>query len=238
MKIVLVGYGKMGKAIERIAIERGHEVVLRITRENKDLLDKGEISSADAVIEFTSPEVAFDNVAACLKAGVPVISGSTGWNHQLPEAEKICREYDTAFLQSSNFSIGVNIFFEINALLARIMNHYPDYEVELEETHHIHKKDAPSGTAISLAERMLAHLDRKNNWTGTQPKDKKELSILSYRRDEVPGTHKVTYRSSIDDIELVHTAHNRDGFALGAVIAAEFIKGKRGVFSMKDILGF
>jgi 4-hydroxy-tetrahydrodipicolinate reductase len=237
MKIALVGYGKMGKTIERIAVERGHEVVLRITSSNLDDLNKDHLALADVVIEFTKPESAFDNVCKCLMVGTPVVCGTTGWNEKLEAAYGICLENNTAMLQSSNFSIGVTVFFEINRFLAQMMNHYPHYDVSIEETHHIHKKDAPSGTAITLAERILEQLDRKKTWSISQPFAPNELSILAHRIDEVPGTHLVKYSSAIDDIELTHTAHNRDGFALGALVAAEFLMGKKGVFTMKDVLG-
>ena len=237
MRIALVGYGKMGKAIERIAVERGHEVVLKITTANQEDLNSTHLKLADVVIEFTNPEAAFQNVEKCLSAGLPVVCGSTGWNDKLELAYAICATHHAAMLQASNFSIGVNVFFEINAILAKMMNAYPEYEVVIEETHHTHKKDAPSGTAITLAERLLENIGRKNSWVNTQPNDVNELSILSHRIDEVPGTHLVKYSSAIDDIELVHTAHNRDGFALGAVVAAEFLKDKKGIYSMKDVLG-
>jgi 4-hydroxy-tetrahydrodipicolinate reductase len=237
MKIALVGYGKMGKTIERIAVDRGHEVVLRITSSNLDDLNKDHLALADVVIEFTKPESAFDNVCKCLMVGTPVVCGTTGWNEKLEAAYGICLENNTAMLQSSNFSIGVTIFFEINRFLAQMMNHYPHYDVSIEETHHIHKKDAPSGTAITIAERILEQLDRKKTWSISQPFAPNELSILAHRIDEVPGTHLVKYSSAIDDIELTHTAHNRDGFALGALVAAEFLMGKKGVFTMKDVLG-
>lgn len=237
MKIALVGYGKMGKTIERIAVARGHEIVLRISSSNQNEMDKEHLANADVAIEFTNPESAFTNVSKCLSAGTPVVCGSTGWNEKLEEAYKICAENNTALLQSSNFSIGVNVFFEINSILAKIMNAYPEYEVSIDETHHTHKKDAPSGTAITIAEKIIENLDRKKIWVKTQPNDTNELSITAHRIDEVPGTHSVKYSAAIDDIELVHTAHNRDGFALGSVIAAEFLQGKKGVFSMKDVLG-
>lgn len=237
MKIALIGYGKMGKTIERIAQERGHVIVLRISSSNQNDLIKENLIKADVAIEFTNPESAFENVQKSLQAGLPIVCGSTGWNDKLELARKTCIEHNAALLQSSNFSIGVNVFFEINALLAQMMNAYPEYEVSIEETHHTHKKDAPSGTAISIAERILENLNRKKIWVKTQPKEDNELSIIAHRIDEVPGTHSVKYSSAIDDIELIHTAHNRDGFALGAVVAAEFLAGKKGVFNMKDVLG-
>jgi 4-hydroxy-tetrahydrodipicolinate reductase len=237
MKIALVGYGKMGKTIERIANQRGHEIVLKISSSNISDLNDDNLRGLDVAIEFTNPESAFENVRKCLNAGVSVVCGSTGWNNQLERAHAMCIEKGTAMLQSSNFSIGVNVFFEINTLLAKMMNAYPEYEVTMEETHHTHKKDAPSGTAITIAERIIEQLDRKNNWTITQPFGSDSLSIIAHRVDEVPGTHAVKYASPIDDIELIHTAHSRDGFALGAVVAAEFLKDKKGVFRMKDVLG-
>jgi len=237
MKIALIGYGKMGKTIERIALQRGHEIVLRISSSNQNELNKENLSKADVAIEFTNPESAFENVQKCLQFSVPVVCGSTGWNDKLPLAYESCLSNRTAILQSSNFSIGVNLFFEINALLANMMNQYPEYEVSMDEIHHTHKKDAPSGTAITIAERILEHLNRKKTWVLTQPNDTSQLSIKVHRVDEVPGTHMVKYSSEIDDIELKHTAHNRDGFALGAVVAAEYIMDKQGVFSMKDVLG-
>lgn len=237
MKIALVGYGKMGKAIERIALDRGHEIVLRIDSKNRGLLETPEIRRADVVIEMTHPEAAFDNVSRCLNAGVPVVCGSTGWNDRVFEAQELALKNGTAFLQTSNFSIGVNVFFSINATLAAIMNQYPQYEVSMQEIHHIHKKDKPSGTAITLAERIIQHLDRKKNWVESQPGVPELLSIHPVREDEAPGTHAVKYSSPIDDIELIHTAHNRDGFALGAVVAAEFLQGKSGIYGMNDVLG-
>jgi 4-hydroxy-tetrahydrodipicolinate reductase len=237
MKIALVGYGKMGKTIERIALERGHEILLRVDSKNRSVLYGEQIKSADVVIEMTNPEAAFENVTACLKAGVPVVCGSTGWNERVPEARELAKQCQTAFLQTSNFSIGVNIFFSINAALATIMNQYPQYEVSMEEIHHVHKKDHPSGTAITLAERIIEQLDRKKSWVESQPGIPELLSIHPIREEEAPGTHSVKYSSPVDDIELIHTAHNRDGFALGAVVAAEFLKGKTGIFGMNDVLG-
>lgn len=237
MKIALVGYGKMGKAIERIALERGHHILFRVDSKNRSILYGEQIKSADVVIEMTNPEAAFENVAACLKSGVPVVCGSTGWNDRLPEAKALAKQYNTAFLQTSNFSIGVNVFFSINAALAAIMDQYPQYEVSMEEVHHVHKKDKPSGTAITLAERIIEKLTRKKNWVESQPGIPDLLSIHPIRQEEAPGTHSVKYSSPIDDIELIHTAHNRDGFALGAVVAAEFLDGKTGIFGMNDVLG-
>lgn len=235
MDIALIGYGKMGKAIERICLQRGHRVILRIGRSNREELRN--LGQADVAIEFTNPEAAYGNVRSCIQAGVPVVCGSTGWNEHLPEAEQYCLEQGGALLQASNFSIGVNLFFELNARLARMMNACPEYVVSMEEIHHVQKKDAPSGTAITIAERILAELDRKHSWTINMPAEDAELPIHVVRTDEVPGTHLVRYCSPIDDIELIHTAHNRDGFAVGAVLAAEFLKDKKGVFNMRDVLG-
>lgn len=237
MKIVLVGYGKMGQTIERIAVSRGHEVVLRISSANKDELTSSRLQEADVAIEFTRPESARGNVLKCLSGGINVVSGTTGWNEGLQEAGNMAIADNRAFLHASNFSIGVNIFFEVNKVLARLMNGQEEYEVSIEETHHTAKKDAPSGTAITLAQQVLAEVARKKQWVLNDANGGEVLPIMAYRVEDVPGTHKVTYSSAIDDIELVHTAHSRDGFALGAVLAAEFLAGKTGVYSMKDVLG-
>jgi len=237
MNIALIGYGKMGHAIEQIAIERGHTIVLKITTSNKEELNEFSLNNVDVAIEFTRPDSARENVSICLEAGVNVVCGTTGWNEELAEVEKLAISKSRALLQASNFSIGVNIFFEINKLLAKLMNGRPDYEVSIEETHHTHKKDAPSGTAITLAEQILERLDNKKTWALNFMNEPSILPIVAHRIDEVPGTHSIKYTSSVDDIELIHTAHNRDGFALGAVLAAEFIAGKKGIFTMKDVLG-
>lgn len=239
MNIALIGYGKMGKAIEKIALERGHRIVLKITQENIAEMTDENLRKADVAIEFTSPEVAKKNVIHCLRAGVPVVCGTTGWNQHIPEAKHAALENKTAFLQASNFSIGVNIFFEINKLLASLMNGQEEYKVTVEETHHTEKKDAPSGTAITIAEQIMEQVDRLKHWT-LYPDKKQEadlLPIIAHREENVPGTHNVKYSSGIDDIEIIHTAHNREGFAKGAVLAAEYIAGKMGIFTMKDVLG-
>ena len=231
MKIALVGYGKMGKIIDEIATQRNHEIVARLnespTSEN--------LNNADVVIEFSNPEVAFNNIKTCLENNIPVICGTTGWLDQKPEIEKIAAENNTAFLYGSNFSLGVNLFFALNEKLADLMKNFPEYNVQLEEIHHTHKKDAPSGTAISLAEGIIKNDQRFEGWKLDETKEK-ELGIFAIREDEVPGTHSVFYKSSVDEIEIKHTAYSRNGFALGAVIAAEWIKGKTGNFSMKDVL--
>jgi 4-hydroxy-tetrahydrodipicolinate reductase len=237
MKIALIGYGKMGHMIEEIAISRGHEIVLKITSQNTNEFTETNLQKADVAIEFTSPSAAFANVKKCLESKVAVVSGSTGWNEKLREAESFCKEQDGSFLHASNFSVGVNMFFEVNKLLAKLMNSQPGYEVSLKEIHHTQKKDAPSGTAVTLAEQILQELKRKNNWINTGGPNPGEILISSERIDPAPGTHHVKYSSEIDDIEIIHTAHNRKGFASGAVLAAEFIHDKKGVFSMKDVLG-
>jgi len=237
MQIALIGYGKMGKMIEQVALERGHEIILKINEENKEAFTLNNMAKADVAIEFTAPASAFENVRKCIDFGVPVISGSTGWNQQLDETKRFCIERSSAMLHASNFSIGVNIFFEINALLAKLMSSQNAYEPMLKEVHHTQKLDAPSGTAVTLAEHILAHLPGKTNWVNGTSTDPAALTIISERTDPAPGTHHVKYSSEIDDIEIIHTAHNRKGFALGAVLAAEFIQGKKGVFSMKEVLG-
>jgi 4-hydroxy-tetrahydrodipicolinate reductase len=239
MKIALLGYGKMGQTIERIAIERGHEIVLR-----KDEFNTYEgLSNADVAIDFSIPAVAVDNISSCFYANVPVISGTTGWLERYDEMVTLCNEKKGAFLSSSNFSLGVNIFFELNEYLAKMMSKFDSYHVDMEEIHHTQKLDAPSGTAISLAKGIIEN-SSYTNWTLDKPKENdpsdselaKQIHIEAIRIADVPGTHTVTYQSSVDEIEIKHTAHNRDGFALGAVIAAEWIAGKQGVFTMKDVL--
>lgn len=238
MKIALIGYGKMGHMIEEIAVERGHDIVLRINIDNTEEFTPENLEKADVAIEFTAPESAFNNVKRCLEYGLPVVSGSTGWNQHLKEAQDYCREKGGAFLHASNFSIGVNIFFQVNKLLARLMAAQPGYEVSLKEIHHTQKKDAPSGTAVTLAEQVVENIGRKSHWVLGPAGQPQELSITSERIDPAPGTHYVNYHSEVDDIEIIHTAHSRKGFALGAVLAAEFLAGKKGVFSMEDVLKF
>lgn len=231
MKIALVGYGKMGKIIDEIATQRNHEIVARLNESP----NSENLNNADVVIEFSNPEVAFNNIKTCLENKIPVICGTTGWLDQKPEIEKIAAENNTSFLYGSNFSLGVNLFFALNEKLANLMKNFPDYNIQLEEIHHIHKKDAPSGTAISLAEGIIKNDNRFEGWKLDETRDK-ELGIFAIREDEVPGTHSVFYKSSVDEIEIKHTAYSRNGFALGAVIAAEWIQGKTGNFSMKDVL--
>jgi 4-hydroxy-tetrahydrodipicolinate reductase len=237
MKIALIGYGKMGKAIEDIALQKGHEIVLKIGSGNLEQFTTETLQQADVCIEFSTPETAFDNVCKCLMAGKPTICGSTAWLQQLPEAEALCLQQQTAFLYASNFSIGVNLFFKINEYAAQLMSAYPLYKVSMEEIHHTAKKDAPSGTAVTLAEGILKYNPAKKQWVSGDTNNEQELAIVSKRIDPAPGTHTVFYDSDIDSIELKHTAHSRMGFAYGAVLAAEFLQHKKGIFSMKDVLG-
>jgi 4-hydroxy-tetrahydrodipicolinate reductase len=236
MKIALIGYGKMGKAIEEIALQKGHEVVLKISIDNTADFTEDNLKQADVAIEFTGPHSAVDNLKKCFDAGVPVVSGSTGWLERWNVIEAYCKQKNGALLYASNFSVGVNLFFELNKYLAKLMEPYNEYDVKLEEIHHTEKKDAPSGTAITLAEQVLQQIKRKNNWVNSVAKTPGELEIVSKRIDPAPGTHKIYYTSSIDDIEIIHTAHNRKGFAGGAVLAAEFLNGKKGIYTMKDVL--
>ena len=230
MKIALLGYGKMGQTIERIALERGHEIVLK-----KDEFNTYEgLSNADVAIDFSIPAVAVENISNCFYANVPVISGTTGWLERYDEMVALCKEKNGAFISSSNFSLGVNLFFGLNEYLAKMMSKFGSYSVEMEEIHHTQKLDAPSGTAISLAKGVIENSDY-TNWTLEEAKEN-QIHIEAVRTENVPGTHTVTYNSEVDTIEIKHTAHNRDGFALGAVIAAEWIVGKHGIFTMKDVL--
>ena len=230
MKIALLGYGKMGQVIERIALERGHEIVLK-----KDEFNTYDgLSNADVAIDFSVPTAAVANISNSFHANVPVISGTTGWLEHYDEMLALCKEKNGGFISSSNFSLGVNIFFELNEYLAKIMSKFDSYTVEMEEIHHTQKLDAPSGTAISLAKGVIEN-SSYTNWTLENP-ESNQIHIETKRIGSVPGTHTVTYNSAVDAIEIKHTAHNREGFALGAVIAAEWIVGKHGVFTMKDVL--
>jgi 4-hydroxy-tetrahydrodipicolinate reductase len=237
MKIALIGYGKMGHAIEEIAVKKGHEIVLKITIDNIEDFTIANLQKADVAIEFTGPESAVENLQKCFDAGVPVVCGSTGWLSHWSAIETSCRQKNGALLYASNFSIGVNLFFELNTYLSKLMKDYDEYDVKMLEIHHTQKKDAPSGTAITLAEQVMQHLQHKKQWVNYATANKEELEIVSERLDPAPGTHKIKYTSAIDDIEIVHTAHNRVGFAGGAVKAAEFLSGKKGIFNMKDVLG-
>lgn len=234
MKIALIGYGKMGKAIETIALAKGHEISHRI--QSKEPIDISSLSQADVAIEFTTPETAYSNITKCFEANVPVVCGTTGWLEKLPQVKAACLEKHQAFLYSSNFSIGVNIFFELNQRLAELMANQSQYDVKMQEIHHTQKLDAPSGTAISLADQILAKLARKKTWINEAKAGTELIAIESKREDPYPGTHSITYTSDIDDITITHTAHSRQGFAAGAVAAAEWLKGKKGIFTMKDVL--
>jgi len=229
MKIALLGYGKMGKTIESIALQRGHTIVIKA-----DIGTEYDITIADVAIDFSVPNAAFANISNCLSNGVPVISGTTGWLKDYDKAVDLCKKNNGAFIYASNFSLGVNIFFELNKNLAKMMSALDQYRVSMEETHHTQKLDAPSGTAITLANGIIEETNYKK-WTLDEPKSD-EIGIVAKRIENVPGTHEITYDSKVDSIEIKHTAHSREGFALGAVIASEWILGKKGVFSMKDVL--
>lgn len=248
MNIALVGYGKMGKEIETIALQKGHSISFRISKENKEELQKLTSQNTDVVIEFTSPESAFENVKFCLEKGISVVCGSTGWNEQKKEIEKLIalkneQNQHVAFFWASNYSIGLNIFLEINKYAAKLMQNYSSYDVEITEIHHKEKKDAPSGTAITLAETILANYDSKQDWKLVQKNNlnqnsinKNTIPIFAEREEDVKGTHTTTYSSTVDAISFTHKAHSREGFAKGAVLAAEFLIHKKGVFGMKDLL--
>ena len=237
MKIALIGYGKMGHAIEEIALSRGHEIVCRIDKDNQDDFDSSQFKSADVANEFTAPTLALGIYRLAFAAGVPVVSGTTGWLEHLPEVKEACEKGQT-FFYASNFSLGVNIFFAVNKYLAGIMNHFPQYEVSLEEIHHVHKLDHPSGTAITLAEDIIGQLNSKHSWTEAQPAPADAIPVVARREGEVPGTHIVTYDSEVDTIRISHEAKSRKGFALGAVVAAEFTVGKKGFLTMQDLFSF
>lgn len=247
MNIALIGYGKMGKEIEKIAIEKGHQIVLKITRENTDELTVENLKNADVAIEFSTPHTVVDNIKLCALAGTPVVVGTTAWYNQFEEVSKLIAEHNAALFYATNFSIGVNLFFKINEMAASLMKDF-DFEVSMDEIHHTHKLDAPSGTAITTAERIMANYPAKNTWANkivtdtTVDRDTKknapELMIRSVRKDEVPGTHTVYYDSDVDTIEISHIAHSRKGFAKGAVSAAEWIIAKKGIFNMNDLLAF
>lgn len=237
MKIALIGYGRMGKEIEKIALGRGHTIVSIIDVNNVQDFDSEEFKSADVAIEFTTPESAINNYRRAFAANVPVVAGTTGWLEHIDEVKEACKNGQT-FFYASNYSLGVNIFFALNKYLAKIMNTYPDYDVEMEETHHIHKLDAPSGTAITLAEGIIENLERKKEWVLDKDANNQQINIHAIREGEVPGNHKVTYKSAFDSITIEHDAKNRQGFALGAVLAAEFAKDNKGFIGMNDLLKF
>jgi len=237
MRIALIGYGKMGHEIENISISRGHEIVCIIDENNQSDFNSSAFRSADVAIEFSTPDAAYKNYLNTFEHNIPVVAGTTGWLSHFDEIRDLCKDNKQTFFYASNYSVGVNIFFALNKYLAKLMNQFTDYNVEMEETHHIHKLDAPSGTAITLAEGLIDNLDRKNKWTMNNPVSS-EVYIGSIREGEVPGNHKIKYFSKFDSITIEHDAKNRKGFALGAVLAAEFVKGKKGFLTMSDIFKF
>lgn len=238
MNIALIGYGKMGHEIEKIAKERGHNIVAIIDVSNTDEFDSPAFKSADVAIEFSIPASALNNYKRCFAANVPIVAGTTGWLEHMDEVKKACEENNQTFFYASNYSLGVNIFFVLNKYLARIMNNYSDYDVKMEETHHIHKLDAPSGTAITLAEGVIENINRKDRWNLETEEKATDLAIHCIREGEVPGIHEIIYESEADVISIKHDAKSRKGFALGAVVAAEFVKGKKGFLGMNDLLKF
>ena len=238
MKIALIGYGKMGKTIEQIALQRGHQIVSIIDINNTADFDSEAFRSADVAIEFTTPATALGNYMRCFEANVPVVSGTTGWLSHLDEVKAKCEQEGKTFFYASNFSVGVNIFFALNRYLAKIMNGFPAYDVRMTEVHHIHKLDAPSGTAITLAEGILDNVERKERWTLETTEQPTDLPIHAIREGEVPGIHEIIYESEADTISIKHDAKSRAGFALGAVIAAEFTAGKKGFLGMNDLFHF
>ena len=237
MNIALFGYGKMGKEIEKIALSRGNKIVLIVDVSNADTFTIDELKKADAAIEFSTPETAVKNIYKCFEANVPVVVGTTGWLGKLDEVKKKCVENNQTLFYASNYSIGVNLFLKLNSYLAKLMNNHTEYNVAMEEIHHVHKLDAPSGTAITIAEQIMQQIDSKKKWVNDPTDNPEELAIISKRIGEVPGTHTVTYASDIDEISITHLAHNRKGFAMGAVVAAEWVKGKKGIFGMNDLMG-
>lgn len=236
MKIAIIGYGKMGKEIEKIALERGHTVPLKISSANVDQMTIENLQNCDAAIEFTLPELAVNNINSCFNANLPVVVGTTGWYAQFDNIVEQCKAKNQTLLHATNCSLGVNLFFELNKKLAQLMKTQNDYDVKVEEIHHTQKLDAPSGTAITLAEGLIENYPQKKSWKCDEKVNKDELLINAFREENVPGTHAIKYTSSIDEIEIKHTAHNRKGFAKGAVIAAEYIFNKKGVFTMNDVL--
>jgi 4-hydroxy-tetrahydrodipicolinate reductase len=245
MRIAILGYGKMGRIIEQFATERGHEIVLKVNVDNTEDLTLANLKKADVAIDFSTPDSALSNIELCFDAGVPVVVGTTGWYGHLQTVKNKCVEGNNTLLYASNFSIGVNVFFFVNKVLAKIMNRYPQYEVQVEEIHHTQKLDSPSGTAMTIAEGILGELDRKNEWINELIGSGEEfivkpdqLLIESHRIEDVPGTHTVIYSSEVDDIEFKHKAHSRAGFALGAVLAAEWLEDKTGFYNITDMFDF
>jgi 4-hydroxy-tetrahydrodipicolinate reductase len=235
MNIALLGYGKMGKEIEAIALQKGHTIVLKVSQTNASTFTINDLQKADVAIEFSTPHTVISNIKKCFEVQIPVVIGTTGWYDEFEMVQELCLQKNGALFHATNFSLGVNLFFKVNSYLAELMNKYDSYNVEMEEIHHIHKLDKPSGTAISLANQVLEKIERKKNWSITD-NNSDSLFIKDVREGEVPGTHIIKYTSTVDDIEIMHKAHNRKGFALGAVIAAEYIKGKKGIFTMNDLI--
>lgn len=235
MKIALLGYGKMGKEIEAIALQRGHTIVLKVDETNANTFTNDDLKKADVAIEFSTPHTVLTNIKKCFDTQVPIVVGTTGWYDHFEMIEELCLQQEGGLFHATNFSLGVNLFFKVNVYLAELMNKYDSYNVEMEEIHHIHKLDKPSGTAISLANQIIEKIDHKKKWSITD-KNKETLFIKDVREGEVPGTHIIKYQSEVDDIEIMHKAHSRKGFALGAVVAAEYIKGKKGIFTMADLI--
>lgn len=236
MKIALLGYGKMGREIETIALGRNHEIVLKIDIDNQNQRSTENLKKAEVAIDFSTPASAFENILLCFEAGIPVVCGTTGWMDKIEEIKTACLRQNQTFFYASNYSLGVNVFFALNRYLVGIMNRLQGYDVEMKEIHHIHKLDAPSGTAISLANDMIAGMTNKSGWELNQASNKETVKITAVRESEVPGTHIITWDSEVDSIEIMHQAKSRKGFALGAVLAAEFIKDKKGVYSMQDLI--
>lgn len=235
MKIALLGYGKMGKEIESTALQRGHSIVLKVDESNSTTFTNEDLKKADVAIEFSTPKTVSANIKKCFNAQVPIVVGTTGWYDEFEMIQELCLQKNGALFHATNFSLGVNLFFKVNTYLAELMNKYDYYNVEIEEIHHIYKLDKPSGTAISLANQILEKIERKKQWSITD-NSSETLFIKDEREGEIPGTHIIKYTSSVDDIEIMHKAHNRKGFALGAIIAAEYIKDKKGIFTMNDLI--
>jgi 4-hydroxy-tetrahydrodipicolinate reductase len=238
MKIALLGYGKMGQEVEKAALARNHEISMVIDISNTGDLNEKNLAKADMAIDFSTPDSAYGNIITCFQAGTPIVCGTTGWLAKFDEIIKLCKEKGQSFFYASNFSLGVNILYSLNRYLARIMNKFDDYNCSIEEIHHIHKLDAPSGTAITLARDLIELIDRKMQWELNQASGPSSLKISAIRENEIPGTHTITYDSAVDTIAIRHAAKNRKGLAMGAVLAAEFLLGKKGFFTMSDMLGF
>jgi len=238
MRVSIIGYGRMGKEIEKVLIAREHEIILRIDKENKDDLYSGAFKNSEVAIEFSTPATAFENISTCISIGIPVVSGTTGWTSRIKEIEQLVSKKGGSFLYASNFSPGVNILFNLNRRLASIMNGIPSYTAGIQETHHINKKDAPSGTAIKLAEDIIVECDKYDTWIAGETRPGKNIGIESFREGDVPGNHSIRWESEMDSISLEHKAYSREGFALGAVFAAEYIHNKQGIFTMSQLLGF